>query len=77
MKRFVVGSGYKLPEAFRLHWSCDEWRTINDVDSTSTALGVEFMDIPIGPTQKDPVRFTFFWTGSNRWEGCDYAVTVV
>ncbi len=67
----------QTPEKFRLHWSCDEWRTISDTDSTSTALGVEFMDIPIDPKQKDPVRFTFFWKISNRWEGIDHMVTIV
>ncbi len=67
----------QAPETFRLHWSFDEWRTVNDTDSTSTALGVEFTDIPIGKAQKDPVRFTFFWPDSERWEGRDYAVSIV
>jgi glucoamylase len=74
-----IGSTLRVQttEAFRLHWSCDEWRTTNDTDSTSTALGIEFTDIPIGSGQKDPIRFTFFWSGSNRWEERDYAVSIV
>jgi glucoamylase len=60
-----------------MHWSCDDWRTINDTDSISTALGVEFVDIPVGSAQKDPIRFTLFWTGSKRWEQRDYSVAIV
>lgn len=61
---------------FRLHWSGDEWHNVKDTPSSPTALGIEFVDIPILHTQTSPVRFTFFWTASNRWEGRDYAVTV-
>jgi len=73
------GSTFRVqaPTAFRLHWSCDEWVTVNDTDSNSTSLGVEYVDIPIGPVQKDAVRFTFFWRESNKWEGRDYIVTII
>ncbi|MHB8568470.1 MAG: glycoside hydrolase family 15 protein [Nitrososphaerales archaeon] len=77
--RFVKrGSTLRVqtPKAFRLHWSSDEWRTVNDTDSTSIALGIEFVDIPIGSAHKDPIRFTFFWKASEQWEGCDYVVVV-
>lgn len=62
---------------FRLHWSCDEWQSVQDSSSTPTALGIEFADIVVPKTQAAPVRFTFFWTDSNHWEGHDYAVRVV
>jgi hypothetical protein len=39
-------------------------------------LGIEFFDIPIAAGQKAPIRFTFFWTVSNSWEGRDYMVEV-
>ena len=67
----------QAPTAFRLHWSCNEWRTVNDTDSASTALGVEFVDIPVNSTQKDPIRFTFFWRESKQWEGRDYEVAII
>jgi glucoamylase len=75
-----MGGGYTLriqaPGAFRLHWSCDDWKTVEDTQSTQTSLGVEFVDIDGPTTQKTPIRFTLFWTESNRWEGRDYVVAL-
>jgi len=61
---------------FRLHWSNDEWRTATDTSSSSTTLGVEFVDILIVEAQQAPIRFTFFWTAGNHWEGRDFMVSV-
>jgi glucoamylase len=76
-----VKRGYVLrvqaQASFRLHWSADEWRTVKDTPSSSTKLGVEFVDIPIPAAQRAPIRFTFFWTASNSWEGRDFLVSVV
>lgn len=66
----------QVPASFRLHWSDDEWKTVNDTSSSTTALGVEFADIPIALSQQAPIRFTFFWTTSNSWEGRDFLVSV-
>jgi glucoamylase len=66
----------QAPAPFRLRWSGDEWQSAKDSPSSPTTLGIEFVDIPILRTQVAPVRFTFFWTTGNRWEGRDYAVTV-
>jgi glucoamylase len=62
---------------FRLHWSSDEWITTNDTDSTRIALGVDYVDIQLGHSQKDPIRFTFYWPEINKWEGRDYEVAVI
>jgi glucoamylase len=61
---------------FRLHWSGNEWQTVKDTPSSATTAGVEFVDIPIRPEQRAPIRFTFFWTASDRWEGRDYIVSI-
>ncbi|MBI2917335.1 MAG: glucan 1,4-alpha-glucosidase [Chloroflexi bacterium] len=66
----------QAPARFRLRWTHDEWRTIEDTPSASTALGIDFVDIPIVADQRAPVQFTFLWTGSGQWEGRDYAVHV-
>jgi glucoamylase len=75
-----VKPGYVLriqvPASFRLHWSDDEWQTEKDTPSIATTLGVEFADIPIAASQRAPIRFTFFWTTSNSWEGRDFLVSV-
>ena len=65
-------------EAFRLHWTDDDWNTIMDTDSTPTKLSLEYVDLPVpakhGTTL--PIRFTFFWKNSQAWEGMDYVVIV-
>ena len=66
----------QAPSAFRLHWTKDEWQTTEDAASIHTKLGVGFVDIPIDGDQRAPIRFTFFWTVSQKWEGRDYAVEV-
>lgn len=76
----AVKKGYTLriqvPAPFRLHWTADEWRTVNDTPSVATGFGVEFVDIRIAPGQQAPIRFTFLWMQSNSWEGRDYQVEV-
>ncbi|MGC1188568.1 MAG: glycoside hydrolase family 15 protein [Candidatus Acidiferrales bacterium] len=76
----AVKKGHKLrvqvPAPFRLHWTSDEWRTVNDTSSASTAFGIEFVDIPMAAAQQTRIRFTFFWPESNSWEGRDYMVDV-
>ena len=76
----TVKRGYTLRiqcgAPFRLRWSADEWQTINDTNSTPTALKIDFVDIPIAPAQQSPIRFTFFWPEAGNWEGRDFAVWV-
>lgn len=67
----------QAPASFRLRWTRDEWQDMTDTASSPTALGIEFVDIPISSSQQAPIRFTFFWTLTNRWEGRDYEVAVV
>jgi glucoamylase len=61
---------------FRLHWSSDEWRQIHETSSTDTVIGEHFADIPVSPDQRAPIRFTFFWTKKERWEGTDFEVAM-
>lgn len=64
----------QAPDAFRIHWSRDDWKTTEDTPSTPTRLGVEFVDIATQTAESGQIRFTFFWTRSKRWEGRDYKV---
>lgn len=76
----LVNPGWTLriqaPAAFWLHWTMNEWQEVQDTRSTATALGIEFVDIPIALEQRAPVRFTFRWVAGERWEGRDYVVAV-
>jgi hypothetical protein len=46
------------------------------VSSTTTAVGADFVDIPVPSNQTAPLNFTFFWTKSARWEGRNFAVGI-
>jgi glucoamylase len=60
-----------------IHWSVDEWRTVEDTATSDTELGAFIADLPTASLPAGAcVRFTFFWTAAQRWEGLDFAVTV-
>jgi glucoamylase len=63
-------------QPFMLHWTRDEWRHANDTVSTSTPIGFDYVDIDIGAGDTAPIRFTFEWRETNKWEGRDYAVAI-
>jgi glucoamylase len=67
----------QAPQPFRLHWSIDDWLTQEETQSSPTALEIEFVDvnIPTAP-HESPLRFTFLWTDTKRWEGRDYDVAI-
>jgi glucoamylase len=62
--------------AFLLHWTSDDWQHSKDIRSQRTAIGIEFVDIPLSKKQKNPIHFTFLWLDEDRWEGKDYTVNV-
>jgi len=64
------------PRAFRMIWTDDEWKTARETESSSSGLGIGFVDVPIGEEQKAPIRFTFFWPDRGAWEGKDHKVEV-
>jgi glucoamylase len=61
---------------FELHWSADNWATVQDTASIPTDLGVHYVDIVTAPGQSNPIRFTFYWTAESRWEGKDYEIAL-
>ncbi len=61
---------------FRLRASDDGWRTVRNLDSTPTGIGLHFVDLdPLGAGSPG-WAFTFYWTRSDRWEGRNFAVAV-
>jgi glucoamylase len=66
----------QAPAAFKLRWTANEWQEVHDTASTATALEIEFVDILIAPEQRAPIRFTFYWLATGRWEGHDFQVNV-
>ncbi|HEY2664049.1 MAG TPA: hypothetical protein VGI47_06885, partial [Candidatus Binataceae bacterium] len=63
-------------DPFRLHWSVDEWNQVTETVANTNALKLYYTDIAIARDQKSPVRFTFFWVTTGKWEGRDYQVEV-
>lgn len=64
-----------LNQTFILHFSRDEWATVEEQRSTDSGFGFEFVDITFGPAQRAPLRFTFRFL-DGRWQGEDFAVAV-
>ena len=64
------------PGAFVLRWTDDEWKQHTDIQATRTALGICYVDVPIGERQRAPIRFTFFFPDETCWDGRDYRVEV-
>ncbi len=64
------------PTRFNLRFSTDGWQSVMDREAFGTGLDIFYTDIPIQDDQREPIRFTFFWSGENRWEGRDFEVFV-
>lgn len=59
---------------FILRFTEDEWLTVRDLPSRSTAVALEFVDLPVAADQAAPVQFTFLWTRTGRWEGKNFTI---
>jgi glucoamylase len=67
----------ELLEEARVHWSTDDWATAVDTDTKPTGLGTYICDIPTRALRRGAtIRFTFFWTARNRWEGANFEVEI-
>ncbi len=66
----------QVPRPFRLHWTSDEWQATNDRIATATRLETYYVDLPTDRSTQASIKFTFFWTDSDAWEGRDYTVAV-
>jgi glucoamylase len=77
-----LGVGQKLRlETFaptQVHWTADNWLSVNDQTSCDTGLGLHVTDLPTEELDEGAeIIFTFFWPQENRWEGGDFAVRVL
>ena len=61
-----------------VHWSIDNWKTVQDTETHDTGLGIHTLNLPTASLPVGgQVVFTFHWLEEKRWEGTDYRVTVV
>jgi glucoamylase len=61
---------------FHLRWTTSEWQEYSDTHSGAVIRGLDYVDIQVPRSQSVPVRFTFFWTSRQVWEGRDFSVAV-
>ncbi len=61
----------------QVHWSADNWLTVQDLASCDTGLGIHITDLSTQELGEDSqINFTLFWPEKNRWEGKDFTVLV-
>jgi glucoamylase len=60
-----------------IHWSGDNWKTVHDVKTQETGLGIHVVDLTNKTLAKGAqIRFTFYWPDAGRWEGTDFSVRI-
>ena len=65
----------RSPAAIR--WSPDNWKTIADLDTRDSGIGLHIVDMPTASLAAGSVvRFTFLWKDAGHWEGTDFAVEI-
>lgn len=80
-KRTTIAPGKVLRlevlEPARVHFSCDGWYSVADLDARDTGLGVYVVDLPTAALPSGThVSFTFYWPKTDRWEGIDFDVVI-
>ena len=53
-----------------IHWSADDWNTVQDVTTHDVGLGIHIADLATKalPEGKQ-IKFTFYWPDADHWEG--------
>jgi glucoamylase len=60
-----------------IHWSTDEWKTVQDVTTHDVGLGIHIADLSTQALlEGEKVTFTFYWPDAGRWEEVDFVVRV-
>ena len=60
---------------FLLHWTFNDWLDAQDTPSSSTALGVHFVDL-VAPKGKKAGRFAIYWPEERRWADHDFQIGI-
>jgi glucoamylase len=66
----------QAPAPFLLRSTADEWQSSQDMTANSSGLGIYFVDVRVPKGQAAPIRFTFFWIETERWEGQDHEIKI-
>jgi glucoamylase len=60
-----------------LHWSIDNWKTIQKQSASYSGLGIYFVDLYTKKlSSEEKIVFTFYWTEVDVWENKNFSVEV-
>ncbi|HLR36988.1 MAG TPA: glucan 1,4-alpha-glucosidase [Chitinophagaceae bacterium] len=59
-----------------IHWTMDNWKTVKDVKTKDSGLGIYFADLPKA-NKKGAFCFTFHWEEANQWENKNFKVDII
>jgi glucoamylase len=60
-----------------VHWSDDDWRTVQDAETRDPGLGIYYADLPTAVLSGGRrVLFTFYWLEAGQWEQKDFSVSI-
>ncbi len=60
-----------------VHWSANDWSSVQDTVTRNSGLGVHVADIPTQALRAGTrIRFTFRWPEADRWEGENFEVKI-
>jgi glucoamylase len=60
-----------------VHWSADDWKTVQDVTARDVGLGIHSADLVTQAISRgQEVKFTFYWPDADHWEGANFIVRV-
>ena len=75
----AIGTALRIEvlQPARIHWSLDNWQTIEDTTTIDSGLGIYYADLPTKQLDHGTeIKFTFYWPGEDLWEGQDFLVEV-
>jgi glucoamylase len=60
-----------------VRWSADGWKTLRDLGTRDSKLGIHFVDLPAAQfATGTELVFTFHWTNSGNWEGKNFTISL-
>lgn len=60
-----------------IHFTTDNWHTTKEIETQTCGFNIHVADISIQNLSEGEIIFTFFWKGSNKWEGKNFSVMIV
>ncbi len=67
----------ELPASATVHWSLDDWATVNDTPTRETGLDGHVADLPLQDAAAgSAIVFTLFWIEAGQWENRNFTVRI-